>query len=81
VATDDHSRVSFARIHPKEYGETACRFVRDAVAWFASRSIKIVRVLTDNGSPFRSRSFHALCVELGIKQKFTRPYTPTNGQG
>jgi len=81
VATDDHSRVWFARILKNEYGETACQFLVEAVAWFARMNIKIVRILTDNGSPFRSRAFRALCVKLGIKQKFTRPYTPrTNGK-
>ena len=81
VATDDHSRVTFASIHGDELGETACRFLRDAVAWFAGLGVKIVRILTDNGSPFRSRAFRALCIELGIKHKFTRPYTPrTNGK-
>lgn len=81
VATDDHSRASFARIHEDELGETACRFLREAVAWFTGLGIKIVRILTDNGSPFRSRAFRALCLELGIRHKFTRPYTPrTNGK-
>ena len=81
VATDDHSRVTFASIHGDEHGETACRFLREAVAWFAGLGISIVRILTDNGSPFRSRVFRALCLELGIKHKFTRPYTPrTNGK-
>ena len=81
VATDDHSRVSFASIHGDELGETACLFLRNAVAWFAGLGIAIVRILTDNGSPFRSRVFRALCLELGIKHKFTRPYTPrTNGK-
>ena len=81
VATDDHSRLSFARIHENDHGDTACKFLLEAVAWFAALGVKIVRVLTDNGSPFRSRAFRALCLELGIKLKFTRPYTPrTNGK-
>lgn len=81
VATDDHSRLTFASIHEDELGQTACRFLREAVAWFAGLGIKITRILTDNGSPFRSHAFRALCVELGIKHKFTRPYTPrTNGK-
>ncbi|KCV16673.1 integrase core domain protein, partial [Bordetella pertussis B200] len=41
----------------------------------------IQRLLTDNGSAFRSRAFAALCHELGIKHRFTRPYRPqTNGK-
>ena len=81
VATDDHSRFSFARIVQDEHGDSACAFLLEAVAWFARLKIKIVRILTDNGSPFRSRAFRALCFKLGIKHKFTRPYTPrTNGK-
>jgi transposase InsO family protein len=81
VATDDHTRLSFARIVPNEDGDSACRFLLAAVAWFARMNIRIDRVLTDNGAPFRSRAFRALCVKLGIKHKFTRPYTPrTNGK-
>lgn len=81
VATDDHTRMSFARILHDEHGESACRFLLAAVAWFARMNIRIERVITDNGSPFRSRVFRALCAKLGIKQKFTRPYTPrTNGK-
>jgi transposase InsO family protein len=81
VATDDHTRLSFARILHDEDGDAACRFLLAAVAWFARMNIRIDRVLTDNGAPFRSRAFRALCVKLGIKHKFTRPYTPrTNGK-
>ncbi|ETH39171.1 transposase, IS481 family [Bordetella pertussis H918] len=43
--------------------------------------VTIQRLLTDNGSAFRSRAFAALCHELGIKHRFTRPYRPqTNGK-
>ena len=81
VATDDHTRLSFVEILSDEQGQSACRFLLDAVAWFARMNIRIERVLTDNGSPFRSRAFRALCAKLGIKHKFTRPYTPrTNGK-
>lgn len=81
VATDDHTRLSFARILRDEHGDSACRFLVAAVAWFARMDVRIERILTDNGSPFRSRAFRVLCVQLGIKHKFTRPYTPrTNGK-
>jgi transposase InsO family protein len=41
----------------------------------------VQRVLTDNGSPFRSKQFARNCSELGIRHKFTRPYRPqTNGK-
>jgi transposase InsO family protein len=51
------------------------------VAYFSSLGVKIRRVLTDNGSPFRSRQFDQACTELGIRHKFTRAYRPqTNGK-
>jgi transposase InsO family protein len=39
------------------------------------------RVMTDNGSCYRSRAFQTTCKRLGLRQIFTRPYTPkTNGK-
>ena len=61
VATDDHTRLSFARILHDERGEAACRFLVAAVAWFKRLAVRIDRILTDNGAPFRSRAFRALC--------------------
>jgi transposase InsO family protein len=37
--------------------------------------------MTDNGSCYRSETFRAVCRRLGIRQIFTKPYTPrTNGK-
>ena len=81
VATDDHTRLAYSEILPDEHGETACTFLNKAVAWFARMDIKIERVMTDNGSPFRSHAWKDLCASLEIKHKRTRPYTPrTNGK-
>ena len=81
VAIDDHARVAFTAMHPDEKTPQAVRFLRDAVAYFARLGVKIKRLLTDNGSAFRSRDFRAACEELGIVHQFTRPYRPqTNGK-
>ncbi len=57
------------------------RFLRDAVANYASLGITVRRVLTDNGSAFRSKDFATACADLGIAHKFTRAYRPqTNGK-
>jgi transposase InsO family protein len=81
VATDDHSRLAFTKIFPDETATSACAFMIDAVAWFARWGITVQRVLTDNGSPFLSDAFKALCSSAGIRHKRTRPYTPrTNGK-
>jgi transposase InsO family protein len=50
-------------------------------AYFSKLSIRIERVMTDNGSCYRSRSFRAACKRLGLSRIFTKPYTPrTNGK-
>jgi transposase InsO family protein len=47
----------------------------------AKLGISIERVMTDNGSCYRSKTFQAVCRRLGIRQIFTKPYTPrTNGK-
>lgn len=81
VAIDDHARLAFTGIYPDERGTSAMQFLRQAVAYYAGLGVTIKRLLTDNGSAFRSRAFRALCVELGIAQKYTRAYRPqTNGK-
>jgi transposase InsO family protein len=81
VAIDDHSRVGFSHAYPDETAGSAITFLRAAVAYYAGLGITIQRLLTDNGAAYRSKAFAAVCRELGIKQRFTRPYTPrTNGK-
>jgi transposase InsO family protein len=78
---DDHSRVAYAEIHNDERKETAVAVLKRAVAWFAARGIKIERVLSDNGSCYKSKLWKQTCAELGITVKKTRPYRPqTNGK-
>jgi transposase InsO family protein len=78
---DDHSRVAYSEIHADETRETAVSVLRRAAAWFAARGVRIERVLSDNGSCYRSKLWAAACAELGITPKRTRPYRPqTNGK-
>jgi transposase InsO family protein len=78
---DDHSRVAYAEIHDDETAATALGVLRRAVAWFAARGVTAERVLSDNGSAYRSRAWRDTCAELGITAKRTRPYRPqTNGK-
>jgi transposase InsO family protein len=78
---DDHSRVAHAEIHDDESAATAIGVLRRAVAWFAARGITVERVLSDNGSAYRSRAWREACLELDIRPKRTRPYRPqTNGK-
>jgi transposase InsO family protein len=81
VAVDDHARIGFTDIYPDERGPSAEQFIRNAAAYFGSLGVRVRRVLTDNGSPFRSTAFAKTCAELGIRHVFTRPYRPqTNGK-
>jgi len=68
-------------MHPDEKTPQAVQFLRDAVAYYARLGITVKRLLTDNGSAFRSKDFAAACKALGINHKFTRAYRPqTNGK-
>ena len=81
VAIDDHARVAFTDMRPDERKDSAESFLRAAVAHFAKLGVKVQRLITDNGPAFHSFAFRDACLELGIKQKFTRAYRPqTNGK-
>ena len=81
VAIDDASRVAFSQVLPDEKKESAVVFLEAAVAYYASLGIALERVMTDNGSCYRSKAFATACRKLGLKHIRTRPYTPkTNGK-
>ena len=81
VCIDDASRIAFSRVMQDERKASAVAFLEAAVAYYASLGVKVQRVMTDNGSCYRSKSFRAACKRLGLRQIFTRPYTPkTNGK-
>jgi transposase InsO family protein len=76
VCIDDNSRLSFTQIHPDEKAVSAITHLRAAVAWYASIGVKVERVMTDNGSCYKSTAFKAVCTELAIRHIRTKPYTP-----
>lgn len=81
VALDDHSRVAHATIHGDEAAASACDALLSAVRYYRGLGIEVQRVMTDNGSCYRSSRFRRLCRRLGIKRLYTKPYTPrTNGK-
>jgi transposase InsO family protein len=81
VCIDDASRVAFTRIMPDERKRSAVAFLKAAVAYYASLGVTIQRVMTDNGSCYRSKAFARACKRLKLKHIRTRPYTPkTNGK-
>jgi transposase InsO family protein len=81
VAVDDATRLAYAEVLANEKGETAAGFLRRALAWFASFGIDVERILSDNGSCYRSDAHALACQQLAIRHLFTRPYRPrTNGK-
>ena len=81
VCIDDASRIAFSRVMKDERKASAVAFLKAAVAYYASLGVTIERVMTDNGSCYRSRAFAKACKKLGLKHLRTKPYTPkTNGK-
>jgi len=81
VAVDDHARIGFTDLYPDERKASAVQFLRNAIAYYRSLGVRVRRVLSDNGSAFRSKAFAKACRRLGLKHSFTKPYRPqTNGK-
>ena len=81
VCIDDASRIAIAKVMADEKKKSAIAFLKAAVAYYASLGIKVARVMTDNGSCYKSFAFARACKRLGLKHIRTKPYTPkTNGK-
>lgn len=81
VAIDDYSRVAYVEVLPREDGVTTAAFLRRALIWFKRQGVRVRRILTDNGSGYRSHQVGSVCQDLDIKHRWTRPYRPqTNGK-
>jgi transposase InsO family protein len=81
VAVDDYSRAAYVEVLPDQSGPTTAGFLRRTIRWFAQRGVRVERVLTDNGSAYRSEVFQTVARGFTLKLKRTRPYRPqTNGK-
>jgi transposase InsO family protein len=81
VCIDDASRLAYVEIKKDERKASAVAFLKAAVAYYAQLGVTVERVMTDNGSCYKSRAFARACKRLGLKHIRTRPYTPkTNGK-
>ena len=81
VCVDDATRLAYVEVLPDEKGTTAAGFLRRAVGWFKGMGIQVERVLSDNGSCYRSGVHAKACAELDMRHIFTRPHRPrTNGK-
>jgi transposase InsO family protein len=81
TAVDDRSRIAYSEIHDDEQAVTAAGFWRRAAAWYLAIGIDPQRVITDNGSCYKSGLWHRACAATGTTVKKTRPRRPqTNGK-
>ena len=81
VCIDDASRIAFSQVMKNEKKGCAVAFLKAAVAYYASLGVTIERVMTDNGSCYKSVAFRKACKHLRLKHIRTKPYTPkTNGK-
>jgi transposase InsO family protein len=79
TALDDHSRLAYSELLADEHKDTAAAFWTRANTWFEANGIKTRKVLTDNGSCYRSKVFAEALRD--ITHQRTRPYRPqTNGK-
>lgn len=81
VAIDDHARIAFTDMHPDEKTPQAVQFLHNAVAYYRSLGVTVERLLTDNGSAFRSKDFARACKQLGASRGPTgrRPMARPSG--
>ena len=81
VAIDDASRLAYVELLPSLGREDATGFLNRALAWYARLGAKVERVMTDNGSAYRSKLFASALQQAQARHIRTRPYTPrTNGK-
>jgi transposase InsO family protein len=81
TALDDRTRLVYSEILDDEQAATAAAFWTRAALWFAIRGVTCERVITDNGSCYRSRAWAQACASTGTAVRKTRPYRPqTNGK-
>ncbi len=81
VCIDDASRIAFSQVLLDEKKESAVAFLHAAIAYYQSLGVTVTRVMTDNGSCYKSFAFRDACKALGLRHIRTRPYTPkTNGK-
>ena len=81
IAIDDCTRLAYVEVLADEKATTAVGFLGRAVAFYRSHGVTVERLMTDNGSAYRSAVHSLACRRLGIKHLRTRPYRPqTNGK-
>jgi transposase InsO family protein/transposase-like protein len=81
ICIDDATRLAYVEVLSDEKARTAVAFLRRAVAFYRAHGITVERLMTDNGSAYRSTVHAIACRALKIRHIRTRPYRPrTNGK-
>jgi transposase InsO family protein len=81
IAIDDATRLAYAEVLTDEKAATALGFLRRALTFFRRHGFRVERVMSDNGSAYRSKLHAFACRALGVRHLTTRPYRPqTNGK-
>jgi len=81
VCVDDATRLAYVEVLADEKASTAVAFLRRAAAFYRRHGITVERVMTDNGSAYRSTLHAFACRQMGLRHLRTRPYRPrTNGK-
>jgi transposase InsO family protein len=81
VCIDDATRLAYVEVLPDEKARTCVGFLHRALGFYAAHGISVERLMTDNGSAYRSTVHAIACRTLAIKHIRTRPYRPrTNGK-
>jgi transposase InsO family protein len=81
VCVDDATRLAYAEVLPNEKTKTVIGFLKRAIAFYRSHGIAVERLMTDNGSAYRSAAHAIACRAMGIRHIRTQPYRPqTNGK-
>ncbi len=81
VCVDDATRLAYVEVLADEKTPTVIGFLQRALAYYRSHAITVERLMTDNGSAYRSGAHAIACRSMGIRHIRTRPYRPqTNGK-
>lgn len=80
VCVDDASRLAYTEILPSERKEDTNALLERALAWLALQGVSVHRVMTDNGSAYRSKLFAKALQAAGARHVRNRPYTPRTNE-
>ena len=81
ICIDDATRLAYVELLPDEQATSCIGFLKRALRFYRAHGVKVERLMTDNGSAYRSTLHAIACRALKIKHIRTRPYRPrTNGK-